>query len=397
MLEQPLKSGGMGSVWRAIHIGLDSHVAVKLIQPEYADDPAARARFVREARAAAALRSPHVVQMIDHGLHDERVPFMVMELLVGETLEDRLARGRLSVPQIARVMTHCARAAAKAHELGIVHRDLKPENIFLVDNDDEDDLIGLQAKVLDFGIAKVGEHGELALANTCSGSLLGTPQYMSPEQAHGDREVDHRTDLWSMAIITFQCICGRLPFQSAALGSLLVEICTGRIPPPSQFAVVPREFDLWFFRAAARDPNARFQSAKEQNDALRSALASVGGCTDISGTMPAVRLPALAAALDTVDANQLEPAEVKDEPAPNLRTTRAKVSSRLDFDPSTRAPRGTVAIVASVVIVATTVVLTLLVARAGKLGGAPVSAGEAPSAPAMSASTTTSAAGQLSK
>jgi len=267
-LDSLLGQGGMGSVWRAHHLSLNSPVALKLIDPSLAVHPDARARFMREAQAAAALRSPHVVQTFDFGLHDD-IPFIAMELLEGETLADRLDRDKTIAPALtAQVMTHVARAMSKAHDAGIVHRDLKPDNVFLVHNEDE-----VVAKVLDFGVAKAtGGTSLQSDSKTRTGALLGTPYYMSPEQAQGDKTVDWRSDLWSMAIITYECLLGHRPFDSDGLGNLLVQICVAPVPVPSQRGSVPPGFDAWFARATERDPTLRLQSAREFARTLREAL-----------------------------------------------------------------------------------------------------------------------------
>ena len=185
-LGRRLGRGGMGSVWAAEHLTLRSQVAIKFIDSQFATSPEAVSRFLREARAAAALRSPHVVQILDHGV-DNGAPYIVMELLDGESLAARLRRlVRLTAEETALIVTQVARATAKAHEARIVHRDLKPDNIFIVQNDDEH-----LAKVLDFGIAKlldssVGPSGSA----TRTGALVGSPYYMSPEQAEGTKQVD---------------------------------------------------------------------------------------------------------------------------------------------------------------------------------------------------------------
>jgi serine/threonine-protein kinase len=199
-LDAPLGSGGFGTIWRAQHLVLQAPVAVKLIDPEIAKDSGAVDRFMREARAAAALRSPHVVQILDYGF-DGDLPFIVMELLEGENLAQRLRRlGRLSPNETARLLNHVARAISRAHEVGVVHRDLKPENVFIVRNEDEE-----VAKVLDFGVAKMDSGGlTTTSARTRTGSLLGTPYYMSPEQVQGNKEVDFRSDLWAIGIIARQ-------------------------------------------------------------------------------------------------------------------------------------------------------------------------------------------------
>jgi serine/threonine-protein kinase len=265
----------MGEVWQAEHVVLRTPVAVKMIVDAGFDaaNPLREelvARFFREAQAAAALRSPHVVQILDHGV--DGVPYIAMELLEGETLEQRLER-HATIPyhQTAEIVTHVARAISKAHEVGIVHRDLKPGNVFIVRNDDEE-----IAKVLDFGIAKVTPVAGLedgANLATRTGSVVGTPCYMSPEQAMGHKNIDHRSDLWSLAVITFECVVGQRPFDSDALGDLIVSICARPIPVPSKLARVPEGFDAWWAKAACREVEGRFQSAKELAEALRVVLA----------------------------------------------------------------------------------------------------------------------------
>jgi eukaryotic-like serine/threonine-protein kinase len=264
-----LGRGGMGSVWRADHLVLRTPVALKLLRREILDQPDAHARFLREAQAAAALRSAHVVQILDFGVdHDN--PFIVMELLEGESLRQRLRRnGRLAFEDTLRIVTHVTRALARAHERGIVHRDLKPDNVFLVPEVGEE-----QTKVLDFGVAKlVSESGVPALTDT--GTAIGSPHYMSPEQARGTKTVDFRTDLWALGVIAFECIAGKRPFESEVFGDLLLRICTDPVPPASSIASVPPGFDEWCFRALAREPGARFGSAEEMAAALRSLGQSV--------------------------------------------------------------------------------------------------------------------------
>jgi serine/threonine-protein kinase len=271
--------GGMGTVWRAQHLGLDSPVALKLMTPEMAAHPEALARFTREAKAAASLRSPHVVQVLDYGVDGAtNEPFIVMELLEGESLSARIRqRGGLSLGETSRIILQVARALTLAHAAKIVHRDLKPDNIFLVKNADDE-----IAKVLDFGIAKSSQlSGMQTLGMTATGSVLGTPYYMSPEQITNSKNVDHRSDLWSLTVITCECLTGQRPFQADTAMSLAVMICQGQGQKPSSLALVPEGFDEWFARGTAADRDQRFQSASELSESLQNLFEL--GTTSLAG------------------------------------------------------------------------------------------------------------------
>jgi serine/threonine-protein kinase len=271
-LERLLKSGGMGSVWVATHLGLQSRVAIKFMASRLGVDvstgadaardalEAARARFEREASAAAQIRMANVVQVLDYGV-DGGMPYLVMELLEGEDLGARLARvGRLSIREASTILTAVARALQRAHDAGLVHRDLKPENIFLARDGDEE-----VPKVLDFGVAKALHGGEQrATGSTAEGTVVGTPHYISPEQAVGRTDIDHRSDLWSLGVIAFRMITGRTPFESELLLEVVVQICSAPIPQATAVSPdLPREVDAFMDRALAREPGGRFDSAKE--------------------------------------------------------------------------------------------------------------------------------------
>jgi serine/threonine protein kinase len=262
-LEELLGRGGMGSVWRAEHLELGSKVAVKLLEAGVGSDERNLARFLREARAASALKSKNVVEVLDHGI-DEGTAFIAMELLIGESLRARIARTNgMAAVEALKFITELLRAMHKAHEGGIVHRDLKPDNVFIVNDEPE------FVKVLDFGIAKI-ERSDLDLSAgsmTQTGMMIGTPYYMSPEQAQA-KEVDHRTDLWAIAIIAFEALTGKRPFFGDSFGELVISICTSPVPIPSSFTKVPRGFDEWFVHGTQREPARRFQSAREMADEL---------------------------------------------------------------------------------------------------------------------------------
>jgi len=266
-LERQLGKGGMGSVWLAEHLALRSWVAVKLMDPAIAATPEGAERFRREAQAAASLRSAHVVQVLDYGLH-ETTPYLVMELMQGESLASCLEREkRLTPERTVAIMTQVARALGRAHSADIVHRDLKPDNIFLVREDDQE-----LVKILDFGIAKTPQ-SQFGGMETRTGVTMGTPYYMSPEQVEGKKAVDFRTDLWAMAVIANECMTGVRPFDGSTFGELLLNICARPIPAPSSQGLHLPGFDAWFAKATNRDPEQRFASAQDLANSLKDVVA----------------------------------------------------------------------------------------------------------------------------
>ena len=327
-LVDELGRGGMGSVWRAHDLELDAPAAIKLIEPTLVDSPEALARFQREAKAAAAIRSTHVVQILGYGV-DEGTPFIAMELMKGESLAKRLERsGRLPVELTLTVLTHVSRALALAHEQGIVHRDLKPDNIFLVREMDQ-----CIAKVLDFGVAHYrGGLADSGGLKTKTGAILGTPYYMSPEQATG-KTVDRLSDIWSFGVIAAECITGARPFDADSLGGLFSAICIEPIPVPSARAAVLPGFDAWFAQAVSRDKSLRFQSIAEAIDGLTFV------CRGSSG-YPAVLSDASIGGDATVPAGSVPFVATHQAPSTSLRglkTTAAPSSRSLPGIPARRS------------------------------------------------------------
>jgi eukaryotic-like serine/threonine-protein kinase len=265
--------GGMAAVYEAENVDIGKRVAVKILAAELITSRVVRERFIREARAAAAIRSPYICDVYDSGMFEER-PFLVMELLEGESLYDMMTRVRqIDVETTLRIITHTARGLTKAHESNVVHRDLKPENIFLT-KDEDDKLV---VKIVDFGLAKFYEPTTAdaeTVRLTREGALFGTPAYMSPEQAKGKGEVDHRADLWALGCIVYECLTGQTVWNvEQGVAMILAQIASAPLPRPSKLRPdLPPTFDTWFARALDRDVDKRYQTAKELADSLAKAL-----------------------------------------------------------------------------------------------------------------------------
>jgi serine/threonine-protein kinase len=270
-------TGGMGTVWEGFHTTLATRVAIKFIKPAYVENKEARARFEIEARAAARIRTKHAVHVYDYGVSDDGLPYIVMEYLEGESLsESIIRRGALTPAETAFIIGQAARALETAHASGVVHRDLKPDNIFLQKSDDPNDEYPYSIKLVDFGIAKMFdtplEHGAKSHpmgGPTREGTVIGTPNFMAPEQLTMGGLPGPLTDIWSLGACTFAAVTARLPFEGDVLGDIVLKVCAEPMPVPSKYNTrLPPGFDAWFARACARDPMKRFQSAGEMADAL---------------------------------------------------------------------------------------------------------------------------------
>ena len=261
--------GGMGEVYEAEHIAIGRLVAVKVLHPKHAQDREAASRLRHEARVAGTLGHPNICAVYDMGRLDDGSPYLVMERLHGESLADRLKREKtLAVDDLTDIILQVLSALVATHQQGIVHRDLKPDNIFLSRRD------GMRPvpKLLDFGISKAGDAEDTSTTAPGAPMPLGTPYYMSPEQARGDRSFDLRVDLWAVGVILYECLAGQRPFEAKNYNALLVSILSAMPRPVEELkAGIPLGLARIVNKALAKAPHARFQSAAELQQAIRRA------------------------------------------------------------------------------------------------------------------------------
>jgi serine/threonine-protein kinase len=339
-LSQFLGEGGMGSVWAARHEATRKPLALKFLKAKGQRRPDVVRRFRREARAASAAVHPNLVQVHDILELADGTPVMVMELLEGESLQQRLERrGRLPLAEAVATMLPVLYAVGAAHEVGVVHRDLKPDNIFLARTAD-----GTTVKVLDFGVAKVSLDADVATGSglTATGALLGTPHYMSPEQALDEREVDARSDLWSIGIILYRALTGVLPTRGASLGQILHAIMVGRLAPVASLdPSIPPDVAELVDRMLSREREQRPESCAEVA-AVLSRWAEPGHVLEAPphGTIVRAALAGEApaeAAPERVDAARAEHAPA--DPPARAREGETSWSRASGAGPSRRAPR----------------------------------------------------------
>ena len=299
-VERLLGAGGMGAVYLAEHLFLRRRVALKTLLPSLANDAELVSRFIGEARATSELHHPHIVEVLDLGEvagdDGKRTFYFVMEYLEGETLTQRLARGPLPLVEALRVIRQCASALAASHRLGIIHRDLKPANIYLVGAPGAPAFV----KLVDFGIARLLDPAinPAAAHRTRTGMLLGTPAFMSPEQTATRGVVDARSDVYSLGVVLYDLVAGRLPFAQREMVELVRAHRTVRPEPPSKHRPgLPAAVDEIVLRALEKDPRDRFPSM----DALEAALAGVTGLDyTVADATPAPRIQSPEAIAPTV-------------------------------------------------------------------------------------------------
>jgi serine/threonine protein kinase len=322
-LIEELGEGGMGVVWIAHNTILDVAVAVKLMSLEAESDALLRDRLLQEARASARIAHPAICRTLDYGTTDSGTPFVVMELLRGQTLASTLAPGvRIPAPSAVQMLLPIINGLGVAHALGVVHRDVKPENVFLA----RDQFGRVQPKLLDFGIARLVQ---VESKLTLEGAALGTPDYMSPEQARGDADIDFRTDVWSVAVVLYEMITGRVPFDGENYNKLMWAIQNES--PVSTVELAAGDDALWTVlqQGLAKDRLERWASMHELGEALALWLFERGVREDVCGA--SLRSTWLEAGLSGV---KLEVSSIAPPPGPES-------ASKLTLSPSQVRKRAT--------------------------------------------------------
>ena len=367
-VEAALGQGGMASVWQGVHVATGRRIAIKVLDDRFLGNAHVVERFGREARAASSIHHESIVEVLDLDRTEDGAPFLVMELLQGETLTQRIEkRGRLSAAEIVAIADPLLDALHAAHEAGVVHRDLKPDNIMLVPAGRR----GEKVKVLDFGISSKSDE---VSSLTTTGSLLGTPHYMSPEQARGRTDIDRRADLYAMGVLLYECAVGVVPFDAENYNALIQEILNAApVSPRARGAAISEAVEAVVLRAMSKDRDARPATAEALRDELLAVAPPPLPAASSSGSYPLTDAPLVERkSMPTLDAAaiELEPVRVSSSPprAPSLQLDGAAVRRISQRSHGARASTaasstrwGRVALASALAIVALIAVVRLVV------------------------------------
>jgi serine/threonine-protein kinase len=282
-IESVLGEGGMGTVFAATQAFTQRKVAIKVLHASWAKNETAVQRFIQEARVLATLSHPNIAQIVDGGVDPECGVFVAMERLEGQTLQQYLAaNGTLDVRLVDQWLVPVMNALAVAHDAQVLHRDVKPDNIFLARQADGT----IVSKLLDFGMSKLGTSP--SLIRTKTGSMVGTPSYMSPEQTRGEKDIDGRSDVWSMGVVLYQCLCGALPFEGANIPAVIAGVLMNTPQPLSERrASIPAPLSDLVMRALEKSPNDRVPSMRALAEALTRIARTSQNPVAFDATIPA--------------------------------------------------------------------------------------------------------------
>ena len=315
---EKLGRGGMATVYKAYHANLDRYVALKVLHPAFLEDPNFLARFQREARLVAKLEHPNIVPVYDFADHEAQ-PYLVMKYIEGETLKAHLNRGRLKPDEIWKVVEAVGAGLGYAHKQGILHRDIKPSNVIMAKDG--------KAYLADFGLARIAQSGESTLS---SDMIMGTPQYISPEQAMGEKDLDNRTDVYSFAVMLYEMVVGQVPFSSDTPFSIIHDHIYSPLPLPHLVNPnVPDEVERVLLKALSKERGDRYKSIEALNTAFKKAWDDSNvDMADVSITSPIQNIPMTPPQdiLDKAEASTIAPE--KTEESKSLKTTKVKEKSK---------------------------------------------------------------------
>lgn len=297
---QQLGQGGMATVFKAYHASLDRYVAIKVLHPAFNQDPNFEARFQREARVVAKLEHPNIVPVYDYAEHEKR-PYLIMKFVEGDTLKARMDQGPLTADEISKIVDAVGSALSYAHKQGVLHRDIKPSNVLLADDG--------QIYLADFGLARMAQAGESTLS---SDMMMGTPQYISPEQAMGKADLDNRTDLYSFGVMLYEMVVGKVPFSADTPFSIIHDHIYTPLPLPHIVnPKVPEPVERVLLKALAKERNDRFDNATNLVAAFKSSWSEAGvpmQGSDLSASQ------VVRAEKETVAGQQMEPTNISSAP-----------------------------------------------------------------------------------